>query len=109
MKKEYKKILNLLEEKIETLDSLIKSKKIQQEKYLYEREKLCKLYKLINDKYHNFFSEIAMQTAINILEDIGISQQESIEVYKKLITEDMDENYVLIDNIEFEKMIENNK
>ena len=100
MKQEYKKILNLLEQKIDFLDSQRKNDSIVAEIYMAEREKFCKLYKLISNEYQNFFSEVDMEIAIAILQDIGIDKQEVMNVYQNLIKEDIEQCYVLIDDID---------
>lgn len=100
MEQEYKKILNLLEQKIEFLDEQRKINSIVAEIYMIEREKFCKLYKLISNEYQNFFSEIDIEIAIAILQDIGIDENEVMNVYQNLISEDIEQCYVLIDDID---------
>lgn len=103
-KNEYNNILIMIKNKINFLDNLKKEKKISIEEYETEKENLEEIYKLVENPYHSFFSEIDFNTALLILTDIGIKKDELISVYKKLIEEDINNKYVLIDekNISFD-------
>lgn len=108
MKKEYNKILQLIESRINNLDNSAKNKSINEDVYLFEREKFCKLYKLISNKYQNFFSEVTMEIALEILQDVGISKSEVMSIYQKLIMEDIDSQYILYDEDDDENILEKN-
>lgn len=91
MKEEHKKIEKLLEKKIKSLEN---DNRVNTEK---ELEKFNSLYRLVSNQYNTFFNKLDINIALAILEDIGIQPENLKETYKKLMQEEMGQQYTLID------------
>lgn len=66
-----------------------------------EIEKFEKLYNLYTNPYEFLFDKIDINIALAILGDIGLSQEEALTTYQKVIKENLNKKYTLI-NIEEE-------
>ncbi len=103
-REEHNKIISLIEKKKEILLMKKKYKTITETEYLNELDKFEKLQNLIADKYHNFFSDISFDVAVNILEDIGLEHNDAINSYVILIKEIKDSKYTLVENLPEENL-----
>ena len=92
---EHEKLLEMIKKKIESLEN--NSSHCLDDEYV----RLKKIYGLVNNNYGNFFSNIDINVAISILNDIGINEDE-LELYQKLLKEEI-HKFVLIDEDQIKK------
>lgn len=90
-----KNILEKIKMKIEKLNSDYSKQEISLNEYLIGIEKFNQLNNLISDKYNNFFLSINMDIACSILKDIGVADNELLETYNSIISEEMENQYYL--------------
>lgn len=94
---EHEKLLEKIKEKLKKLEN--DSSHYSDDEY----ERFKKLYRLINNNYGNFFSNIDINVAISILNDIGIIEGE-LELYQKLLKEEI-HKFVLVDENQIKKSV----
>lgn len=64
----------------------------------------CKRYeailRMISNEYYHFFCNIGMETALAILKDVGIAETDKRVIYKKLLEEELSQQYKLVETDE---------
>lgn len=70
-----------------------------------EYNKYTSLYKIVTDKYHNFFSDISMDIALEILKDLDYDEKDAVNIYQELILEDINSTYILVSDDTNSKII----
>ena len=68
-----------------------------EENIIRKRNVLLKVISLLEDEYHNFFTNIDMAIAYAVLRDAGINKNEISSTYDKLLKEELKNEYFLID------------
>ena len=73
-----------------------------EENIIRKRNVLLKVISLLEDEYHNFFTNIDMAIAYAVLRDAGINRNEISSTYDKLLKEELKNEYFLIDERKFQ-------
>ena len=89
---ERKKIENKVYEKLKEIEKL----ESKDEEALKLERKYKSLYKLITNPYEFLFEDIDMELSIAILMDLGMTRSEAFKSYSKLLKENINQKYILI-------------
>lgn len=73
-----------------------------EENIIRKRNVLLKVISLLENEYHNFFTNIDMAIAYAVLRDAGINRNEISSTYDKLLKEELKNEYFLIDERKFQ-------
>ena len=66
-----------------------------EENIIRKRNVLLKVISLLEDEYHNFFTNIDMAIAYAVLRDAGINKNEISSTYDKLLKEEFMKNKIM--------------
>ena len=73
-----------------------------EENIIRKRNVLLKVISLLEDEYHNFFTNIDMAIAYAVLRDAGINENEISSTDDKLLKDELKNEYFLIDARKFQ-------